>query len=110
MERSTHIVHDREEDRTLGYRIVENDSDHVAVVCAETRCHPNDNFNKATARAHVNSRLDSYMDGNRSPRLRVFEADVNVSTPQNARDYRELEATLLALSEYRLPTPAALRE
>jgi len=105
----THIVHDRVQNRTLGYRIVDCDASMITIVCAETRCHPNDNFCKSVARNHVEARLNSYLEGNRSPKLRVFKTDISVGIPQTARDFRELEGTLLALSEYRLPTPAALR-
>lgn len=112
MENQTHIVYDRDEQkqRTLGYRIVEADDKHVTVITAETRCHPNDNFNKEVARGHVNSRLNSYQAGARSPKLRAFDTDIAMAMPTTARDFRELEETLLQLSEYRLPLPAALQE
>lgn len=106
----THIVHDRIDDRTVGYRIIDNGDNYVHAVVAETRCHPNDNFNKATARAHVNSRLDSYETGARSPSLRAFDADVSMPRPTNAGEWRELEQTLLELADLRLPTPAALEQ
>ncbi len=112
MENRTHIVHDRTDtrQRTLGYRIADYDASQITVVCAETRCHPNDNFCKRVARGHVENRLNSYMEGNRSPRLRVFRSDIHMAMPKTARDFRELEDTLLALSEYRLPIPAALKQ
>lgn len=111
-EQVTHIVHDRTNDhqRTIGYRIQDNANNSLKVICAETRCHPNDNFNRRVARGHVNCRLDSYQKGARSPNLRVFEADISMRTPTTASEYRELEQTLLLLSDYRLPRPAALQE
>jgi len=112
METQTHIVHDRSEDRqrTIGYRIVEADQQpSIRVVCAETRCHPNDNFRKDTARAHVNARLNSYESGARSPKLRAFEAALARSAPTNAEEYRALENELLMLADHHLPIPAALR-
>lgn len=107
----THIIHHRtsEEQRTLGYRIVDASNGAVRVVCAETRCHPNDNFNKRVGRSHVENRLQSYLSGNRSERLRAFEADITIANPTNAKQFRELEQTLLLLADYRLPTPAAIQ-
>lgn len=105
----THIIHERTEEvqRTLGYRVVSNDDNTLNVVAAEARCHPNDNFNRKVARSIVETRLDSAL--NEGKRHRVFEASIaNTRQPTSARDWRELEQTLLMLSEYRLPTPAAL--
>lgn len=107
----THIVYDRtqERQRTLGYRVVDASDSHVGVIAAETRCHPNDRFEKRIARGHVDSRLDSFADGHRSPRLRAFAADVTMTRPTTASEWRELEETLLWLADIRLPTPAAVR-
>ena len=112
-ENRTHIVHDRRNGhpfRTLGYRITGSNRGMVEVVAAETRCHPNDNFDRETGRKHVHSRLEAYQNGGRSSDLRAFEASVSMDVPTNNREYRELEQTLLELSDIRLPTPAALKD
>jgi hypothetical protein len=109
----THIVHDRRNGhpfRTIGYRVTGHDGRLLNVVAAETRCHPNDNFDREEGRKHVYSRLKSYQAGARSPDLRAFEADIAMDVPTNNREYRELEQTLLELADIRLPLPAALRE
>ncbi len=104
----THIIHERTPSarRTIGYRVVSHD-DRLEFIAAEARCHPNDNFNKRVARSIVETRLDSAV--NEGKRHRVFEGQIaNVKQPQTAQEWREVEQTILALSEYRLPEPAAL--
>lgn len=106
----THIIHERTEEvrRTLGYRVVSTDNNSVSVIAAEARCHPNDNFNRKVARSIVDTRLDSALKEGK--RHRVFEASIaNTREPTTAREWRELEQTLLMLAEYRLPEPAALQ-
>ena len=113
METVTHIIHDRDDrhQRTLGYRIVGvgEPAGTINVICAETRCHPNDSFTKGVARGHVNARLDSYQRGARSNKLRVFETHLARNEPTNAQEYRDLESILLEMADIRLPRPAALR-
>jgi hypothetical protein len=107
----THIVHERRSGhpvRTLGYRIKGSHNGMVEVIAAESRCHPNDNFNRETGRRHVASRLEAFESGARSPDLRAFEANISMDMPSNHREYRELEDTLFHLADIRLPTPAAL--
>ena len=109
-DKRTHIIHERTEQvrRTLGYRVVSTKNNCVSVIVAEARCHPNDNFNRKVARNIVNTRLTSAMeDGHR---YRVFNASIDgIREPKTASEWRELEQTLLMLSEYRLPIPAALQ-
>lgn len=104
----THIIHERTPyvQRTIGYRVIGTEGG-VNVVAAEARCHPNDLFNKKIARSIVDTRLDSAIEAGKEHR--VFRASVaNINTPTTAREWRELEQTIVALAEFRLPEPAAL--
>lgn len=107
----THIVYDRNgnHQRTIGYRIVPTGTNSVRVICAETRCHPNDNFTKDVARNNVNSRLNSFAAGARSSKLRAFEARLEMAEPRTSSEYRQLEKTLLRLADSYLAIPAALQ-
>lgn len=106
----THIIHERTDEvrRTIGYRVVNNEAGTLKVVAAEARCHPNDNFNRKVARSIVDTRLRSATEEGK--RHRVFEAEfANTKLPTRASEWRELEQSLLLLSEFRLPSPAALQ-
>ena len=106
----THIIHERTAKvrRTLGYRITNAEGGNLKVIAAEARCHPNDNFNRKVARSIVDTRLRSAVEEGK--RHRVFEAEfANTRVPTKANEWRELEQSLLILSEYRLPSPAALQ-
>ena len=106
----THIIHERTDEvrRTLGYRVVSSEGGNLKVLAAEARCHPNDNFNRKVARSIVDTRLRSALDEGK--RHRVFEAEfVNTKVPTNSTEWRELEQSLILLSDLRLPSPAALQ-
>lgn len=109
MTNRTHIIHERTEEvqRTLGYQVISAEGNNLQVIAAEARCHPNDNFNRKVARSIVETRLESARNSNK--RHRVFEASfANMNMPTNSREWRELEMSLLMISEYRLPKPAAI--
>lgn len=106
----THIIHERtaEVRRTLGYRVLSGEGGNLKVLAAEARCHPNDNFNKKVARSIVDTRLRSAVEEGK--RHRVFEAEfANTKVPTKANEWRELEQSLILLSDLRLPSPAALQ-
>lgn len=101
----THIIHERTEtfQRTIGYRVDSYDGN-LSFIAAEARCHPNDNFNKKVARSIVETRLNSAI--NDGVLHRTFRGNIaNVKMPTTAQEWREVEKTILLLSEYRLPEP-----
>lgn len=108
----THIIHDREVNRTVGYRIVgHTNNGWLQVVGAEARCNPIDNFCKRQGVSIVNTRIKNALDAGPDSTRRAFVANVRgPRNPQCASDWREIDREVLYTSNKILPLPAAQQQ
>lgn len=105
----THIIHDRTENRTVGYRIVgSNGNGWLQVVAAEARCNPKDNFCKRQGVSIVENRLKHALENGPDNSRRAFVANVRgPRDPRTSEQWRRIDRAILDTVDNALPLPAA---